>query len=299
MRIAVTGASGLLGSALCAYLNAAGHEVLRLVRRNPAGSGEVFWNPDTGVLADEALRGLDAVVNLAGENISTGRWTSEKKRTILDSRVNATRLISKALAQQNRDAVLISASALGYYGDRGDEILDESSPAGTDFLASVCQAWEAATEAAAEAGVRVVRYRIGIVLSREGGALRQMLPIFRAGLGGRLGSGKQWMSWIVVDDLLRGIEHCIKRKEINGPVNACSPYPVINKEFTQVLARVLRRPALLPVPAMAMQIALGEMADSLLLSSTRMLPKKLESSEFKWKYPVLQDALAYLLLSPR
>jgi uncharacterized protein (TIGR01777 family) len=296
MRIAISGASGLVGTALCEYLGGKGHEVLKLVRRPIAGKDEIRWDPEAGVLPAGAFSDVDAVVNLAGENIASGRWTTGKKKRILDSRVNATRLISRALAEQNPKAVLLSASALGYYGDCGDRPVDESCPAGRDFLASVCTAWEAATGTAAEAGVRVVCYRIGIVLSAHGGALAQMLPVFRAGLGGRLATGRQWMSWIAMDDLVRGIEHCILTPGIQGPVNAGAPHPLTNEAFTKALAKALRRPAILPVPALAVRLALGEMGDALLLSSTRMLPARLASSNFVWEYPELPAALEHLLM---
>lgn len=295
MRIAITGASGLVGKALCRHLTLQGHKVSRFVRRPASSKEEITWNPETGYLPAGALPELDAVVNLAGENISDGRWTTTKKQQILESRVNSTRLLAEALARQNPRAIFVSASALGYYGDCGDRPLDENAQAGKDFLASVCTAWEAAANTAANAGIRVICYRIGIVLSCEGGALAQMLPLFRAGLGGRLGSGMQWMSWIHLDDLVRGIEHCLLSPNLSGPVNACSPQPVTNAEFTGNLAQVLRRPAVFPVPAFALRLALGEMADALLLSSTRMVPARLQGSGFHWNYAMLEDALEQLL----
>lgn len=295
-RIAMTGASGLVGSALISALEPVGSEIIRLVRRQRLDSMlELYWDPHEGFITPERLNGVEAMVHLAGESI-TGRWTSAKKLRIHRSRVEGTRTLCQALAKlEAPPRVLVCASAIGFYGDRGDETLDESSPAGTGFLAGVCQEWEAATEAAASAGIRVVHLRLGMVVSRRGGALKAMLLPFKMGVGGRVGSGKQYWSWIHLDDVVGAIHHAMTREELSGPVNAVSPRPATNAEFTAILGRVLRRPTLFPMPAFAARMALGEMADELLLTSARVLPRKLQRSAYAFRQPELEDALKYEL----
>lgn len=294
-RILVTGASGLVGRALVGFLQGGGHEVVRLVRRAP-GPGEIFWDPAAGRLDPADLEGFDAVVHLAGEGIGEGRWTPERKARIRESRVSGTRLLAEALARVARKPeVLVSASAIGFYGDRGDEPLDEASPAGSGFLAEVCQAWEAAAQPAAEAGVRVVWLRTGIVLTPRGGALARMLPPFQAGLGGPVGSGRQVMSWIALDDLVGAIHHAVFTSTLRGPVNATAPAPVTSAEFGQALGAVLGRPAVLPLPALAVRTLFGEMGEALLLGGARVLPRSLLASGFEFLCPTLPEALSHEL----
>jgi uncharacterized protein (TIGR01777 family) len=297
MRILVTGSHGLIGSALVPALVAQGHEVVRLVHGSPSsGSGEIGWDPAAGRLDAAALEGIEAVLHLAGENIARGRWTAERKARIHDSRVAGTRLLSETLAGlKSPPKVFASASASGYYGDRGDEELDETSPPGEGFLAEVCRAWEAATEPAAAAGVRVVPMRLGVVLAAHGGALAAMLPLFRFGLGGRLGSGRQYMSWITLDDAVGAIQHVLGCESLRGPVNLVASQPVTNHQFAKTLGRVLRRPTLLPTPAFVLRTVLGEMADALLLSSARVLPQRLIQSGYTFRDPDLAAALARVL----
>ena len=295
LRILVSGASGLVGSALIPFLTTGGHEVTRLVRSTP-GPGEIQWNPDAGEINTADLEGFDAVVHLGGENISTGRWTDEKKQRIHDSRVDGTLTLSEALARMDRrPEVLVCASAVGYYGDRGDDVLEEDSGPGSGFLSEVCREWEGATLPASESGVRVVRLRLGAVLSPQGGALARMLPLFRMGLGGRLGPGTQYMSWVSLEDVVGIIYHALFTPKLEGPVNCVSPRPVTNSEFTKALGRVLIRPTLLPAPERALQMALGEMADALLLSSTRAVPSRLKGSGYTFQDPELESALRKML----
>jgi uncharacterized protein (TIGR01777 family) len=300
LTVAVTGASGLVGSGLAPALASAGHRVVRLVRGAGAASapGESVarWDPDSGALEGSALAGVDAVVHLAGESIAGGRWTEPKKRRIRSSRVDATRRLAGALARLERPPrVLVSASAIGYYGDRGSEILREDSAPGTGFLAEVCREWEAATEPAARAGIRVVRLRIGMVLSRRGGALAAMLTPFRLGAGGPVGSGAQWVSWIALDDLVRAILHALATDSLAGAVNAVAPEPVTNRALARTLGRVLRRPALLPLPAFAARLLLGQMADELLLASARVEPARLRAGGFAFHLTPLETALRHEL----
>jgi len=298
MRVAVTGSTGMVGSAVVASLSGAGHEVVRLVRRDPApGEDAVRWDPREGFVDGAALEGLDAVVHLAGENVGSGRWTPARKAAIRDSRVNGTRRLCGALAALHRPPkVLVSASAVGYYGDRGEELLTEDSPSGSGFLPDVCRAWEAATEAAERAGIRVVRLRIGMVLASHGGALAAMLPPFRIGLGGALGSGRQYMSWVALDDLPLITLHALQRDDLRGPVNAVAPSPVTGREFAEALGGVLSRPARLPVPAFVLRLAVGsEMADALLLASARAAPRRLEATGYRFLFPELSAALGHLL----
>ncbi|HLL77167.1 MAG TPA: TIGR01777 family oxidoreductase [Pyrinomonadaceae bacterium] len=301
MKIVVTGATGLVGSALVPSLLADGHSVVRLVRRQSnAGAGgnvtDAVWQPDRGEIDAGALAGCDAAVHLAGENISEGRWTEEKKRRIIESREKGTRLISETLARLTPlPRVLVSASATGFYGDRGDEVLTEESTSGRNFVAEVCREWEAATEPARAAGIRTVMLRFGIVLSREGGALQKMMTPIKLGVGGKLGSGRQYYSWITIDDAVAAIRHALVDESVSGPVNAVSPQPVTNAEFTKALGRALGRPTLFAVPAFAARLAFGEMADELLLASARVEPARLKATGFEFKHPTLEGALRDLV----
>ncbi len=296
MRILVSGASGLVGTAAVKALTADGHSITRLVRNQPSNPGEVRWDPAAAVLEPSDIDGHDAVLHLAGENIATGRWTAEKKRRIRQSRVDGTELLCGALAATERPpSVFIGASAIGYYGaQRGDEVLVEDSPAGDDFLAEVCAAWESASEACPAQARRVI-LRLGVVLSAEGGMLEKLLPIFRLGLGGRVGSGRQYFSWIAIDDVVGVIRHALEDGGMHGVHNTVSPEPVTNASFTQTLARVLRRPAWLPVPAFALRLALGEMGEALPLSSNRVLPRALSERGYRFVHPRLEPALHSLL----
>ncbi|GAB4236388.1 MAG: TIGR01777 family oxidoreductase [Deltaproteobacteria bacterium] len=298
MRVAITGSTGLVGSGVVSVLSAAGHEVVRLVRRAPAlGENAVRWDPATGEIDAAGLDRLDAVVHLAGENVGSGRWTAARKTAIRDSRVNGTRLLCDALASLSAPPkTLVCASAIGYYGDRGEELLTEESPPGSGFLADVCREWEAASEAAAGKGIRVVALRIGVVLSPNGGALSRMLPLFRAGLGGVIGGGRQYVSWVAFDDLPRIILHALGCGDLSGPVNAVAPHPVTNRELTEALGTALSRPTPLPVPAFALRLAVGrEMADALLLASARVVPRRLEETGYRFRFPELEGALRHLL----
>lgn len=297
MRIAVTGAGGLIGSAVTPLLAAAGHEVVPLVRRVPRpGERAVRWNPETGEIDAAGLEGFDAVIHLAGENISAGRWTAARKAAIRDSRVRGTALLCDVLASCARPPkTLISASAVGYYGDGGDAPLTEESPRGNGFLADVCAGWEAACAPALRKGIRVVNLRIGVVLALEGGALPKMLPLFRLGLGGPLGSGKQYMSWIAIDDLAAAFPHALAREDLKGPVNAVAPRPVTNREMAEALGSALSRPAVLPAPAFALRLAMGEMADELLLSGCRVVCRRLDETGFHFRFPEIGAALRHLL----
>jgi hypothetical protein len=295
MRIAITGSSGFVGEALVQSLRVDGHDIVRLQRGSGGGPGTARWDPATGALDQQALGRLDAVVHLAGENVAGGRWNATRKRAIADSRGPATTALCRALAAlPQRPAVLVSASATGIYGDRGDELLDEDSPAGSGFLADVARAWEAGTEPLRASGTRVVNLRIGMVLDPSGGALRRMLLPFRLGIGGRLGAGRQWMSWITRDDLVAAIRFALRRAELRGPVAAVSPNPVTNREFTAALGRALRRPTILPAPAFALKLVFGEMASALLLASQRVQPRRLLAAGFAFTAPTLDQALAAL-----
>ena len=289
MKILVTGSSGLVGSALCPLLIEAGHDVIRLKR--PAQ-----WVPERSILDSSAISGADAIVHLAGENIASRRWTEAQKRRIRDSRVKGTTLIAETIARmEQRPQILVSASAIGYYGDRGAEVLTEDSGPGSGFLADVCREWEAATEPAARKAVRVVRLRTGLVLSSKGGAMAKMLPPFKLGLGGPIGSGHQYWSWISLADVCGAIIHCIRTPDLRGPVNLVSPAPVTNREFTKTLGRVLGRPTIFPLPAIAARLILGEMADALLLASARVEPTRLLATQFTFKHRELESTLRELL----
>jgi uncharacterized protein (TIGR01777 family) len=293
LRVAITGASGLIGRSLAAFLTSGGHEVMRLVRRaaRPRTS-DVAWRPELGEIDAAALEGVDAVVHLAGENVGAGRWTAARRAAIRDSRIQGTRVLADALARARRPPrVLISASAVGYYGDRGDEALVEESPSGTGFLAGVCRAWEASAAPAAGAGIRLVTLRLGVVLAAGGGALARMLPPFRLGLGGPVGSGRQVVSWIALDDVVGAIHHLLFADSVAGAVNACAPGSVTSADLARTLGRVLRRPALLPLPAAAVRLAFGEMGEVLLLESARVRPARLVASGFRFLHPDLEGAL--------
>ena len=289
-RIAVTGASGLIGSALVGYLKSEGHTVQRLVRRATVAPDEIRWDPKTGYVDIEALRGVDAVIHLAGIGVSDKRWTKRFKSEILNSRLLGTTTIANAVAEV-KPQVFISASAIGWYGDSGNRAVVESDSVGNDFLAAVCREWESAADLAAD--VRTVKLRTGLVLDPTGGALGRMLPLFRFGLGGKLGSGKQWWSWITLHDVVRAIVFSLEKK-ISGPVNLTSPNPVTNQEFTAALARAMNRPALFPAPAIALKIALGGFSSEV-LGSKKVMPNALTEAGFNWDYPHISTALQALV----
>ncbi|HEX5884609.1 MAG TPA: TIGR01777 family oxidoreductase [Pyrinomonadaceae bacterium] len=296
MRILITGSHGLVGEALIKSLTTDAHEIVRLVRRGRSGASEIEWHPNQGRIDAEQLEGFDVVVHLAGENIASGRWTEEKKRAIRESRVKGTSLLSESLARLSRPpSVFLSASAIGYYGDRGDEVLTEHSGPGDGFLPSVCIEWENATKPAIEKGIRTVNTRFGIILDRKEGALAKMLPPFQMGIGGKVGNGKQWMSWIALDDVVGGLKFLMTETPVNGPVNFVAPNAVTNAEFTKVLGRVLSRPTFFPVPAFGARLAFGEMADALLLSSQKVKPGVLQEKGFSYKWPMLEPVLKHLL----
>jgi uncharacterized protein len=293
MKVLISGGSGLVGAALTGSLRADGHSVCHLVRPGgKAAAGDVQWNPLSALVDVPAMEGFDAVVNLNGASIAHGRWTPKRKTVLRSSRVDSTRVLVDALSHLRQPPrVLVCASATGYYGNRGDEVLTESSGYGNDFLAILCRAWEGEAVRAASSGMRTVIARFGIILTAEGGALPRMLPPFKLGAGGRLGSGKQWMSWIAMEDALRVLRAVIDDARWNGPVNLVSPQPVRNSEFTRVLASVQHRLAIFPAPAFALRLALGEMADALLLSSQRVLPDRLQRYGFAFRYENLEAAL--------
>src|SRR5918998_86598 len=294
MNVLISGATGLIGSVLARELEEGGHSITRLTR-SPKGADDIRWDPDAGTI-DGSLEGHDGVVHLAGESIAEGRWTPEKKRRIMESRKKGTRLLAESLAKlATPPGVMVSASAVGYYGDRGNEVLREDSSPGLDFLAEVCKAWEAAADPAREAGIRVVHPRFGIVLSPEGGALGTTLPLFKLGLGGRIGSGRQWWSWVALDDVVGAIVHGLTNESVEGPVNVGSPHPMTNAEYTKVLGKVLNRPTFFAAPAPALRIAIGGMADAPLPPSQRLQPAKLQETGYPFRYPELEDALRHLL----
>jgi uncharacterized protein len=297
MKILVSGSSGLVGSALIPRLATGGHHVTRLVRNSVTlGAAAIRWDPSLGHLDAALLEGFDAVIHLAGESIASGRWTQAKKTRIGDSRFGSTRLLSETIVKlKNPPKVLLCASAVGYYGDRGDEVLDEDTAPGSGFLAGVCRAWEAAAETAATKGVRVVQHRFGVILSPKGGALKRMLTPFRLGAGGRIGHGRQFVSWISIDDVLGVLEYALTTTALRGPVNTVSPRPVTNDELTRTLGRVMHRPTIFPMPAFAARLAFGEMADALLLASQRVEPKRLLASGYRFRHADLESALRHLL----
>lgn len=299
MRLAVTGSSGLIGSALLPLLETQGHQVTRLVRlqgRAAASGNTALWDPETGAVGSGALENCDAVIHLAGAGIADARWSASVKRELVASRVGPTRRLAETISRmKQRPSTWIVASGIGFYGDSGDAEQDESSAQGRGFLAELCRDWEAATQPARDAGVRVVHLRTGIVLSPQGGALARLLPVFRAGTGGPVGHGRQWMSWISIEDHIRLILHSLMEPELQGAVNAVAPEPVRNAEFVETLGKVLRRPAVVPAPAFALRLLFGEMADALLLSGARVLPRAALSSGFAFQYPSLEPALRTLL----
>jgi uncharacterized protein len=296
LSLGISGASGLVGSTLKPFLTTGGHSVKLLVRKRPESDSDIYWDPERKSLDQSALEGLDSFVHLSGENIASGPWTTEKKRRIRDSRVKTTSFLCQTLSRlKSPPRVLISASAVGFYGDRGEEELTEISSRGKGFLAEVCEEWEEATRPASDSGIRVVNIRMGIVLSASGGALKTMLPPFRFGLGGSLGSGKHFMSWIALQDIVRLIYFSLQKEEIVGSVNACSPNPVRNVQFTKTLGKVLRRRTLFPVPATLLKATLPGLAHEALLSSQRVLPQKVLDHGFSFSFPQLDNALSFTL----
>ncbi len=293
MKIAVTGSSGLIGRALVSALEEDAHETVRLVRREATTAGEASWDPTSGIVDVAALAGVDAIIHLAGETIGQ-RWTSSTKRAVRESRVDGTRSIAQAVAALDPTPVLVCASAIGFYGDRGDEILTESSSLGTGFLADVVEAWEDAAQPARDAGARVVHLRQGIVLSRQGGALQRLLTPFKLGVGGRVGSGKQWWSWIGLEDVVAAYRFALEA-ELEGPVNVTSPNPATNAEFVKALGRALGRPAIFPLPSFAVSLAFGQMGREMLLGGQRVLPERLARAGFDFTQPTLDAALAAAL----
>jgi hypothetical protein len=300
MKVLISGGSGLVGSALTKSLRADGHSVFHFVR--PGGTpapGDVQWDPSRATVDVPALEGFDAIIHLSGASISDGRWTDNRKQQIRSSRVDSTRVLVDSLERLKQPPrAFVCASAIGYYGNRGDELLTESSGYGNDFLALVCRAWEGEAARAATQGIRTVMARFGVVLATQGGALPRMLTPFKLGVGGRLGSGKQWMSWIALDDVIQILRAAITDEKMHGSVNVVAPQPVQNAEFTRVLANVLHRPAIFPAPAIALRLALGQMADALLLSSQRVQPEKLLASDYKFRYENLEPALQAILANP-
>lgn len=300
MKILIGGSHGLVGSALIKSLESQGHEIFRLVRHAPGSKTEVEWSPDRYSIALARLEGFDAAVNLAGESIAEGGWTDEKKRRIRESRVKGTKLLGDALANLTvPPKTFICASAIGYYGNRGDEILTETSAPGKDFLSEVCSEWEKATALAMEKGIRVVNARFGIILDRHGGALKKMLPPFRMGAGGKIGSGKQWMSWIALDDVIGALNFALTQESLSGPVNFVAPNPVTNAEFAKTLGNVLSRPTLFPMPAFVVKLLFGEMGEALLLGSERVAPKRLMAEGYEFRYSQLESALRHILEEPQ
>lgn len=300
MKILIGGSHGLVGSALIKSLESQGHEIFRLVRHAPGSKTEVEWSPDRYSIALARLEGFDAAVNLAGESIAEGGWTDEKKRRIRESRVKGTKLLGDALANLTvPPKTFICASAIGYYGNRGDEILTETSAPGKDFLSEVCSEWEKATALAMEKGIRVVNARFGIILDRHGGALKKMLPPFRMGAGGKIGSGKQWMSWIALDDVIGALNFALTQESLSGPVNFVAPNPVTNAEFARTLGNVLSRPTLFPMPAFVVKLLFGEMGEALLLGSERVAPKRLMAEGYEFRYSQLESALRHILEEPQ
>ncbi len=294
MKVLITGASGLIGTALKESFKQKGYEVLLASRKEAKDDKHIQWDMETGFLDPEKLEGIDAVVHLAGENVSGLRWTEDKKKAIRDSRVLGTRNIVDAISKlKKKPSVFISSSAIGFYGERGDEEVTESSAAGDTFLAVVCKEWEAESRRAEDAGIRTVLLRTGIVLSKDGGALGTMLLPFKLGVGGVVGSGKQWMSWISLDDHIAVINFAIENENLRGAVNSVSPNPVTNHDFTKTLGEVLYRPTFLPLPEFAVSMVFGEMGDALLLASTKVLPKRLEEVGFEFKYADLKAALEH------
>lgn len=291
--IAIAGSSGLIGSALTSALRAADNRVLRLVRRAPATADEIFWNPDTGEFDATALRGADAVVNMCGVGVADKRWSGAFKQSLRDSRIGPTEVLSRAVVESGVP-VLVNSSAVGYYGDTRDHVIDESGPSGHGFLAGLCRDWEAATETASAAGVRVVLMRTGLVLSPSGGMLARLKPLFGLGLGARLGNGRQYMPWISLEDEVRALSFAIERDDLAGPVNGTGPAPVTNAEFTAALGRALKRPTPMLVPGFALRAVLGEFAEEGLLGGQRAIPAALERVGFEFRHHTIGEAMAYV-----
>lgn len=291
-KVLVAGGSGLIGTALRRELAARGWNVMRLVRREARTAEEVSWEPARGEMMRGVMEEVDAVVNLSGENVGAGRWTPARKEAILRSRVDATRTLVEAMRRaQKKPGVLVNASAVGIYGDRGDEVLSEGAKKGEGFLAEVCRAWEAEAQAAEREGVRAAILRLGVVLAKEGGALAKMLPVFRAGIGGKVGSGKQWMSWVSLDDAVAGLRWAVEEERAAGVFNLAAPAPVRNEEFTKTLGRVLKRPVVMPVPAVVVKAVFGQMGEEALLGSQRAMPERLWAAGFEFRYAELEGAL--------
>jgi len=296
MKVLITGASGLIGTALQKSFAAKGYDVIITTRGEVENDRQVQWDAEKGFTNPEKLEGIDAVVHLAGESVAGLRWTDDKKKAIRDSRVNGTRSVVDAIGKfKEKPSVLVASSAIGYYGERGDEELTESSAAGDGFLPDVCKAWEAESRRAEDAGIRTVLLRTGVVLSKDGGALGTMLTPFKLGVGGVIGDGKQWMSWISLDDHIEAINFAIENENLRGAVNSVTPNPVTNEEFTKTMGEVLYRPTFIPLPEFVVSMALGEMGDALLLASTKVLPKRLENAGFSFKYPELKPAIEHAL----
>lgn len=297
MKILLSGSHGLVGTALTKSLEADGHEVRPLVRYATGyGSHDIEWSPERYSIAMSRIEGFEAIIHLAGESIAEGRWTDERKQLIRESRVKGTRLISESIVTlKDPPKTLLSASAIGYYGNRGDELLTEESAPGDDFLADVCVEWEEATREAREKGIRTANLRFGIILDQKGGALAKMLPPFRMGVGGRIGDGKQWMSWIALDDVVGAIKFVLTKQSLAGPINFVAPNPVRNAQFTKTLGRVISRPTIFPIPAFGVRLAFGEMADALLLASQRVEPARLKEGGYPFQYPQLEAALRHVL----
>ena len=295
MKVAVTGSSGLIGSSLVSFLSEKSVTVSKILRENTKDD-DISWKPEDGDWDSAFTGGVDGIVHLAGENIASGKWTRKKKEKIRNSRIEGTtRLCEHILKLPTPPSVLVCASAIGYYGNRGVEFLNEGSSRGSGFLPDVCLGWEEAAESVSKAGIRVVNVRFGIVLSKDGGALAKMMTPFKIGMGGKIGSGTQYMSWVAMDDVTGAIYHTLTTDSLKGPVNVTAPNPVTNKEFTNTLGEVLKRPAVVPIPAFAAKLAFGEMANDLLLASTKVAPKRLSDSGYKFQYPELENALKHVL----
>ena len=295
MKVAITGSSGLIGTSLVSFLSEKSVTVSKILRENPKDDN-ISWKPEDGDWNSAFTGGVDGIVHLAGENIASGKWTRKKKEKIRNSRIEGTkRLCEHILKLPTPPSVLVCASAIGYYGNRGVEFLNEGSSRGSGFLPDVCLGWEEAAESVSKAGVRVVSVRFGIVLSKDGGALAKMMTPFKMGMGGKIGSGAQYMSWVAMDDVTGAIYHTLVTGSLKGPVNVTAPNPVTNKEFTNTLGEVLKRPAVVPMPAFAAKLAFGEMANDLLLASTKVAPKRLSDSGYEFQYPELENALRHIL----
>lgn len=296
MTIAISGASGLIGSVIANRLTSDGRGIIRLVRHPTDEPDAAHWDPTGGLVDLAKLDGIDALIHLAGENIASGRWTDERKRAIRDSRVNGTRTLFESLSRMDRPPMtILCASAVGFYGDRGDERLTEESESGKGFLAEVCRDWESAARDAAPTGSRLVHLRFGVVLSADDGMLPRLLPVFRAGMGGPVGGGDQYMSWVAIDDVVRIVERVLSDEQIVGAINVVAPQPVTNREFGKTLGHVIGRPAVVPTPAFAVRLAMGKMADELVLASTRAIPARLDRAGHEFAFPTLETALRHVL----